>query len=93
MDEHGGKVLLEIPDERAEEIIKAFEKRQVKVFKRKLIEITDECIHCGHCITLCPVDAIYRDEQDETVNVKGDKCIQCDRCVDGCPVRAIILLK
>ena len=76
-----------------DEVIEAFEQRDVKVLRRKLIEITERCIHCGHCITLCPVDAIYRDETDQKVKVGIDKCIQCDRCPDACPVRAIILLK
>jgi ferredoxin len=93
VDNEGGLVLLEIPDDRVDEVIEAFEQRDVKVLRRKLIEITERCIHCGHCITLCPVDAIYRDETDQKVKVGIDKCIQCDRCPDACPVRAIFLLK
>ena len=93
VDEEGGRVLLEIPDDRIDEVIEAFEQRDVRVLRRKLIEITDRCINCGHCITLCPVDAIYRDEADQAVKVGIDKCIQCDRCPDACPVRALILRK
>jgi ferredoxin len=92
VDEHGGRVLLEIPDDRVDEVVEAFERRGVKAYRRTLVEINDRCISCGHCITLCPVEALYRDELELTVRVDADKCIQCGRCVDACPMRAIILL-
>lgn len=93
VDEHGGRVLVEIPDDRVDEVVEAFERRGVKTYRRILIEINERCISCGHCITLCPVDAIYRNEHDLTVKVDPDNCIQCGRCVDACPTRAIILLR
>ncbi|MGC8849296.1 MAG: 4Fe-4S binding protein [Candidatus Bathyarchaeia archaeon] len=93
VDEHGGRVLIEIPDEAADEVIEAFERRGVKTCRRTLIEVNERCMSCGHCITLCPVDALYRDELDQTVRVKADECIQCGRCVDACPMRAITLLR
>ncbi|MEM2123309.1 MAG: 4Fe-4S binding protein [Candidatus Bathyarchaeia archaeon] len=93
VDEHGGRVLIEIPDEKVDEVVEAFERKGVKTYRRTLIEINDKCMSCGHCITLCPVDALYREEIDLSVRVKADNCIQCGRCVDACPMRAIILLR
>ena len=90
VNEKGGKVLVEITDKHAPEVIEAIKREGVEVEQKTLISINDRCINCGHCITLCPVDAIYP-ESDLSVKVEDAKCIQCGRCVDACPVRAIIL--
>ncbi len=90
VNEKGGNVLVEISDASANEILEAFKKEGVEVEQKTLISITDQCINCGHCITLCPTDAIYP-ASDLSVKVKDEECIQCGRCVDACPLRAIIL--
>jgi len=92
VNEKGGKVLVEISDDRANEVLEAIRQEGVKVERKVLISLNDRCISCGHCITLCPVEAIYS-EPDLTVKVEEAKCIQCGRCVDACPVRAIELAK
>lgn len=91
VNEKGGKVLLEVPDEETEEIVKAFRDFGVDVEVGKIIEILkDKCIECGHCITLCPVDAIFF-EKDYAIGLDENKCIQCRACLDCCPTRAIKL--
>ncbi|WP_455276277.1 4Fe-4S dicluster domain-containing protein [[Eubacterium] cellulosolvens] len=91
VNEKGGKVLLEVPDEKTEEIVKAFRDFGVDAKVGKIIEILkDKCIECGHCITLCPVDAIFF-EKDYTIGLDENKCIQCRACLDCCPTRAIKL--
>ena len=91
VSEEGGRVLLEVPDNKADEIVKAFRKLGVEVIVGKIIEILDDkCIECGHCITLCPVDAIFF-EKDYSIGLDEQKCIQCGSCVDACPTRAIKL--
>lgn len=91
INEKGGKVLLEVPDEQTEEIVKAFRNLGVDVEVGKIIEILeDKCLECGHCITLCPVEAIYF-EEDYSISLDESKCIQCGACVDCCPTRAIKL--
>jgi ferredoxin len=91
VNEKGGKVLLEVPDEKTEEIVKAFRDSGVDVEVGKIIEILkDKCIECGHCITLCPVDAIFF-EKDYAIGLDENKCIQCRACLDCCPTRAIKL--
>jgi NAD-dependent dihydropyrimidine dehydrogenase PreA subunit len=91
VSEDGGRVLLEVPDNQADEIIKAFRKLGADVIVGKIIEILeDKCIECGHCITLCPVNAIYF-EKDYSIGLDEQKCIQCDSCLDACPTRAIKL--
>ena len=92
INEKGGKVLVEIPEDKAKEVFEALSREGVNVERKVLIEINNRCISCGHCITLCPVVAITH-EPDLTVKVEESKCIQCGRCVDACPLRAIIFTR
>jgi ferredoxin len=90
INDKGGKVLVEVPDDEAGAILKAFEEEGVEVIKRLLIEVNEKCMSCGHCVTLCPTNVLFLDESS-TLKVDADKCVQCGRCVDACPVRAIVL--
>lgn len=93
VDESAGEVLIEVPDERAESTLAAFKQMGVAVQVGGFIEISRQrCIDCGHCITICPVEAISA-EKDLTVNIDPEKCINCGACVDCCPTRAITMLQ
>ncbi|MBO5654903.1 MAG: 4Fe-4S binding protein [Clostridia bacterium] len=50
--------------------------------------INDECISCGACADICPVNAIA--EGDGKFVISADECIDCGACEDGCPVGAIV---
>ena len=43
----------------------------------------DECIDCGRCRKICPVDL------DPTKNFNSAECVRCGQCVAVCPVKAI----
>ena len=95
VDSKGGEVLAEVPDEALQKVVQAFRKRGATVSIPKLIEIdNEECISCGACLTLCPVEAINLDE-DATVVFNQEKCLgsTCSACVDACPSRAIKSVK
>jgi len=49
--------------------------------------ITEECINCGACEPVCPVNAIS--EQGDARVIDAGTCIDCAACVDTCPVDAI----
>lgn len=51
-------------------------------------KITDECISCGSCAAVCPIEAIAMG--DEHYEIDADKCAGCGSCVDECPVGAIV---
>ena len=95
VDSKGGEVLAEVPDDALQKVVEAFRKHGATVSIPKLIEIdNDECISCGACLTLCPVEAITLDE-DATVVFNQEKCLgsTCSACVDACPSNAIKSVK
>ena len=49
--------------------------------------INEECINCGACEPVCPVEAIA--EKGELRAIDPEKCTDCGACVDQCPVDAI----
>lgn len=90
IDEKGGEMLIEAPDDRAPELIEAFKEKGVIVETRKFVEILPhKCTHCGQCYSICPVDAITFDE-DYTISLNQKDCIGCLQCVDSCPFEAIV---
>lgn len=51
--------------------------------------VTDACIRCGKCVSVCPVGNISLDRD----GIKfGDKCVACIGCYHRCPQKAIIYL-
>jgi ferredoxin/flavodoxin len=52
------------------------------------IDVTDDCIACGTCVAVCPVDAV--DEKDGFCTL-DDICIHCCACIKACPQSARIM--
>ena len=50
-------------------------------------KISDECIACGSCASVCPAGAIA--EGDGKYEINADACLECGACADQCPVEAI----
>ena len=48
--------------------------------------IKDNCIACGSCVPVCPVDCIA---EGDIYVIDEDVCIDCGACEDECPVDAI----
>lgn len=67
-------------DEQAKAIISNFGN------EGKKYKVSMDCIKCGRCVRICPVNNISMDES----GVKfGDQCQQCMSCIQWCPQRAI----
>ncbi len=49
--------------------------------------INDDCISCGSCEAVCPVEAIS--EGDDKYVIDVETCTDCGACADVCPVDAI----
>lgn len=50
-------------------------------------KINSECIKCGACASVCPVDAIS--EGNTQYDIDPGLCIDCGACAAVCPVEAI----
>jgi len=48
----------------------------------------DDCVACGACAEVCPVEAIT---VDDVAVVDEEKCTDCGTCVDECPQECIAL--
>jgi len=58
------------------------------------MRITDECISCGACEPVCPVEAVF--EGEVLYEIGPDLCVECDghydtnQCVEVCPVDCVV---
>ena len=48
----------------------------------------DNCIGCGACVGVCPVEALSLDDEGKS-ECNAETCITCLSCVGTCPVSAI----
>ncbi|MDF2635187.1 MAG: 4Fe-4S ferredoxin iron-sulfur binding protein [Pelosinus sp.] len=51
-----------------------------------MYKISSECISCGACASVCPVEAISEGDAQYVID---EKCIDCGSCAATCPVGAI----
>jgi len=51
-------------------------------------KVTHLCVKCGHCATVCPVDAIVMGDEIALIDYKD--CINCFCCHELCPNNAIL---
>ncbi len=57
-----------------------------RIFGRQL-KVNDNCINCGWCEELCPLDNIKILDGEHHF---GNNCVICLKCVYGCPQHAIL---
>lgn len=50
----------------------------------KVYKITNNCIECGKCYSICPQNCI-----SENLQIIQSKCLRCGYCYENCPVDAI----
>ncbi len=55
-----------------------------------MIEVKkEECIGCGVCVSVCPVEAIKLTDNSEYAVIDHELCMECFTCVESCPQEAI----
>ena len=55
---------------------------------QQLIRMPKSCIRCGYCLTHCPQNALYVDEEDR-IQIDREKCDLCMACTDFCWANAL----
>ena len=45
----------------------------------------ERCTHCGHCVEVCPTEAVAAGDE---LHTDASRCIRCCACVKGCPAGA-----
>jgi len=90
-----GELIVSVEAEKGklDKVIRFFQDNGVTVDKlTRILEIdSDKCMHCGACISPCPVGA-FKLNSDLTLDFDEEKCIGCKICVTACPTRAIRLV-
>jgi pyruvate formate lyase activating enzyme len=52
--------------------------------------IETQCIHCGVCVSSCPIDALSIDENNHPfIQINRQRCTKCGICVTNCPTTAL----
>lgn len=86
-----GEILIEVPEDKAEEVKNFLTSEGVEVLELKEGVVVDEnCIHCGLCISICPTEAISFNSEKK-IGISKEKCIHCGSCLKVCPVSALKL--
>lgn len=49
--------------------------------------ITDQCVGCGTCQSVCPQGAI---QAGAPYRIRQEHCLHCGNCFENCPVQAVV---
>lgn len=56
--------------------------------KARKFRVSEDCIHCGKCVEVCPLGNISMRGKEEQI-VFADRCTHCMACINNCPTEAI----
>jgi ferredoxin len=92
IDSTYGELIADVNDFRFDRIKNALESRGaiVSILDRPIHRDDEECVECGACISVCPMN-VYCFDVGWNVQVDEKKCIQCGMCIKMCPHGALKL--
>jgi len=61
----------------------------VEPLSEMVVRDEERCTHCGACIAVCPVGALYLERPSMEVGFDNEKCVVCGICVQYCPQKAM----
>jgi len=85
---NGVNLLLDVPEDKIKTITESLKENNVIVNKKGRVIVLENCIDCGACISLCPTEALFFND-DFKLEFAYEKCIGCLLCLDSCPRYAI----
>lgn len=59
---------------------------------KRIAEISSECVACGFCMKICPMQAITV-PQGIRAKIDESKCIGCGKCAKACPAEVIQIVE
>ena len=85
-----GEIVIDVPDERVEEVAAAFRRRGAEVREMDTPIVFDEaeCVQCGACVSVCPVE-VFEYKDDRTISINLKRCVLCKTCIAMCPHGAL----
>ncbi|MDI6707548.1 MAG: 4Fe-4S binding protein [Candidatus Thermoplasmatota archaeon] len=92
VDEHGGDMIIDIPEKDYTKIVNLLRSRgaSVSMLEKPIILNKEKCINCGACISICPTK-VFSYKEDKSISVDYERCIQCGLCVNACPHQALMV--
>jgi len=90
VDASVGEIVIDVPDERVEEVAAAFRKRgtEVRELDKPIVFDETECVQCGACVSVCPVE-VFTYNKDRTISIDLTRCVLCKTCMEMCPHGAL----
>jgi ferredoxin len=87
-----GEIILDVDDAIAQDVMRRLREHGVEVTEIERVVEKDEevCIHCGACLSICPVEVFTLDGERRVV-AEPKRCTRCGICVGACPVSALSL--
>lgn len=86
---NGINLLLDLPEEKVKIITESLKENNVYINQKGRVKVDlEKCVYCGACVSLCPPEALFLD-QDAKLVFSENKCIGCLLCIDSCPCNAI----
>jgi ferredoxin len=92
IDGVSGELIVNVPEKQSSAVLKLLKERNIEVITLDQVidKDDDECVHCGACISVCPVKALSN-LQDWSVELEKERCVRCGICVLACPHRALAI--
>lgn len=87
-----GELIVEVENAKVKAVEEIFKNYGVEVqeLDRAIVKDDEMCVHCGLCISICPVE-VFRIGVDKKIIAETSRCIHCCVCVNVCPTKALSL--
>ncbi|ADB58449.1 4Fe-4S binding protein [Archaeoglobus profundus] len=87
-----GEMIVEVDDEKVKKVEEVLKRYGVEIQElgEGIVKDDSKCIHCGLCISVCPME-VFKFDENWRVVLDPKKCIHCGFCVKVCVTKALTL--